>query len=474
MVRPLWQLVLEDPSNLTCDECFALMECYAEVLAGGGTTILPQVLNHLKRCPYCAAQHREALRRLIASLSDGDMSPLPGLVGSNGSEANGYNGPSPYAGGENRGREAMGKLLGLIVNPVAGMGGSVGLKGTDGAMYQKALAMGAEPVTPNRTRDLLTHIEHMHDVSLLVAPGEMGERHVEGFGVPFEVIGATGLETSAEDTKGIAREMVDRGIELLIFVGGDGTARDICDAIGSSVPVVAVPAGVKVFSAAFAVSARAAAEMVDAFLEGTDVVEEEVLDIDEEAFREDRLASRLYGVLLVPEVRQFLQPGKASSSVGKTAVQSKQEIATYVVEGMDPETLYLLGPGTTLKAIADELGVAKTLLGVDAVHAGVLVGKDLNERGILDSLQRHTKSKIVVTPIGGNGFILGRGSKQFTPEVIREVGTNNIMVVGTRDKVSQLECLRVDSGDPEIDEMFRGYVRVTVGHGEAMLMEVRA
>jgi predicted polyphosphate/ATP-dependent NAD kinase len=366
----------------------------------------------------------------------------------------------------------MGKRLGLIVNPVAGMGGSVGLKGTDGAMYQKALALGAEPVTPMRTRDLLTHIQHKDDVSLLVAPGEMGEQHVEGL-VPFKVVGQIGQEASAKDTERIAREMVDRGIELLIFVGGDGTARDVCDAIDSRVPVVAVPAGVKVFSAAFAVSARAAAEMVDAFLEGSALTEEEVLDIDEEAFREDRLASRLYGYLLVPEVRQFLQPGKAASSVGKTAAQSKQEIATYVVEGMDPETLYLLGPGTTLKAITDELGVVKTLLGVDAVYAGALVGKDVNEKGILDLLERYGKSKIVVTPIGGNGFILGRGSKQLTPEVIRRVGINNVMVVGTRDKVSQLECLRVDAGDLALDEMFRGYVRITVGYGEAMLMEVR-
>ena len=367
----------------------------------------------------------------------------------------------------------MGKTLGLIVNPVAGMGGSVGLKGTDGEMHQKALALGAEPVTPKRTRDLLAHIQHIEELSLLVAPGEMGEHHVEGLGVSFEVVGEIGRETSAEDTKRIAREMVDRGIGLLIFVGGDGTARDVCDAIDSRVPAVAVPAGVKVFSAAFAVSARAAAEMVDAFLEGSAVTEEEVLDIDEEAFRDDRLASRLYGYLLVPEVRQFLQPGKAASSVGKTAAQSKQEIATYVVEGMDPENLYLLGPGTTLKAITDELGVVKTLLGVDAIYAGALVGKDVNEKDILDLLERYSKSKIVVTPIGGNGFILGRGSKQLTPEVLRQVGINNIVVVGTRDKVSQLECLRVDTGDLALDEMFRGYVRVTIDYGEAMLMEVR-
>jgi predicted polyphosphate/ATP-dependent NAD kinase len=367
----------------------------------------------------------------------------------------------------------MSKRLGLIVNPVAGMGGSVGLKGTDGRMYQKALELGAEPVTPARTQDLLTHLEHKDDVSLLVAPGEMGEQYMASLGLPFEVIGEIGEATSARDTKRIAREMLDRDIDLLIFVGGDGTARDICDAVGARLPVVAVPAGVKAFSAAFAVSARAAAEMVDAFLGGTEVTEEEVLDIDEEAFREDRLASKLYGYLLVPEVRRFLQPGKAASSISKASMQSKQEIAAYIVEEMDPETLYLLGPGTTLRAITDELGLSKTLLGVDAVSGGELVGEDLNERGILALLEHYDNCRILATPIGGNGFILGRGSKQFTPTVVRQVGTKNIRVVGTRDKLSQLDCLRIDTGDAELDEMLSGYTQVMVGHGQTMLMEVR-
>jgi predicted polyphosphate/ATP-dependent NAD kinase len=333
----------------------------------------------------------------------------------------------------------MRRSLGLIVNPVAGMGGSVGLKGTDGTVYQQALELGAQPVTPTRTRDFLEHITYTEQVSLLVAPGKMGAQYLESFDVPFEVIGEIDQATSAEDTKRIAQQMVGRGIELLIFVGGDGTARDIYDAIGSRVPVVAVPAGVKVFSSAFALSARSAAGLVDAFLEGTDVAEEEVLDIDEDAFREDRLAARLYGYLLVPEARGFLQPGKAASSATRSTVQSKEEIAAYVVEEMDPETLYLLGPGTTLRAITDQMGLGKTLLGVDAVRAGVLAGKDLNEKGILDLLEGVEKREIVVTPIGGNGFVFGRGSKQFTPEVIKRVGARNIRVVATRDKVSQLD-----------------------------------
>jgi predicted polyphosphate/ATP-dependent NAD kinase len=226
----------------------------------------------------------------------------------------------------------MKSIVGLIVNPVAGMGGSVGLKGTDGETYKKALELGAGPVTPKRTKDCLSRIERKDDITLFVAPGKMGEEYVGALGMPLTVIGAVGEETSAEDTRRIAVEMVNRGVELLIFVGGDGTARDIYDAIDSRVPVVAVPSGVKIFSSVFAVSARSAAEMVDSFVEGTDVTEEQVLDIDEEAFREDRLASRLYGYLLVPNMRSSLQPGKAASSVSVSSIESKKQIAAYVVE----------------------------------------------------------------------------------------------------------------------------------------------
>jgi predicted polyphosphate/ATP-dependent NAD kinase len=300
----------------------------------------------------------------------------------------------------------------------------------------------------------------------------MGEKYVEGFDLPFAVIGEIQKQTSASDTKQIARQMANLGAELLIFVGGDGTARDIYDSIHSRVPVVAVPAGVKIFSSVFAISTRAAAEMVDAFVEGADITEEEVLDIDEEAFREDRLASHLYGYLLVPEVRRFLQPGKAASRMAPSSRVSKKEIATFIVEEMDAKTLYLLGPGTTLKAITEEMGLQKTLLGVDAICAGQLEEKDVNEKGILRLFERYEKRKIIVTPIGGNGFIFGRGSKQFTPRIIKQVGRENILVVGTRDKIDELDCLRVDTGEFELDETLSGYMKVWVGYGEAIVVKV--
>jgi predicted polyphosphate/ATP-dependent NAD kinase len=365
------------------------------------------------------------------------------------------------------------KVIGLVVNPVAGMGGSVGLKGTDGReMYVKALELGAEPVTPRRTIEFLAHIKHLDRIHLLVASGVMGAVYIQGFDLQATIIGEVGEKTSPADTKRIARQMVELGAGLLVFVGGDGTARDIYDAIGSRIPVVAVPAGVKVFSSVFAVSARAAAEMVDAYIEGTGFGDEEVLDIDEEAYREDRLSSRLYGYLVVPEVRGRLQTGKAASDTTLPSRMVKKEIAEYIVSEMDNKTLYLLGPGTTVKAIADELGLPKTLLGVDAVYSRQLVEKDLNERGILRLFERYDKRMIVVTPIGGNGFIFGRGSKQFTPQVIKQVGKENILVVGTRDKIDALDCLRVDTGEFELDQTLSGYLTVWIGDSRAIAMKV--
>jgi len=366
----------------------------------------------------------------------------------------------------------MKKTVGLIVNPVAGMGGSVGLKGTDGAMYEKAVELGAEPVTPGRTRTLLEHIEHKEDITFLAAPDRMGECYLTDLPMSCTVVGEIDEETSPGDTRRIAREMVQRGAELLVFVGGDGTVRDIYDAVGTEVPVVGVPSGVKVFSAAFAVSARGAAELVDAFIEGAEVTEQEVLDIDEEAFREDRLDSRLYGYLLVPEAPRFQQPGKSASDVSRSSAERKQEIAAYIVEEMEPEVLYLLGPGTSLRAITDELDLPKTLLGVDAVRDGALVGEDVNESDILQLFERYERREIIVTPIGGNGFIFGRGSKQFTPEVIRGTGRENILVVATREKLADLECLRVDTGDREVDELLSGVITVSVGYRHEVTADV--
>ena len=364
------------------------------------------------------------------------------------------------------------KKIGLIVNPVAGMGGSVGLKGTDDGMHIQAIALGAKPVTPAQTAAFLSALKKSAQITFLAAPGKMGADYLTDAGLPCQIVGEIGQDTTAADTIRIAQEMADEGVELLVFVGGDGTARNIHDAIGNRVPVVAVPSGVKVFSAVFAVSARGAAGIVDAFVDGTGFTEEEVLDIDEEAFRDNHLSARLYGTLKVPDVRSLIQHGKEASRATASNQEAQLDISDTLSEKIDTDTLYLLGAGSTLKAITDEIGISKTLLGIDALFNGRLIGKDLNEHDLLDLLERYPNRKIIVTPIGGNGFIFGRGTRQFSPAVLQRVGKENILVVATPDKLSRLDCLRVDTGDIATDQMLSGYMQVIVGYRETRMMKV--
>ncbi|MBN1247765.1 MAG: ATP-NAD kinase family protein [Anaerolineae bacterium] len=380
------------------------------------------------------------------------------------------------------------KTVGLIVNPIAGMGGSVGLKGTDGEMVKRARLLGARPVTPERAVDFLAHVTHGEDIVWLAAPGAMGAAYLAPLGFTVSVVDGHATahatahasahdpnsETTADDTRRIAVAMVRAGVDLLVFVGGDGTARDICDAIGVERPVVAVPTGVKVYSSAFALSPRAAAVMVDAFVEGVGLTEVEVLDIDEDAFRDNRLQARHYGFLLAPDVGAQLQPGKEGTHATPDTAENQRDIAAAFIEEMETDVLYLLGPGTTVQAIAKDLTVEKTLLGIDALLNGQIIARDLNERQILTMLETHSQAKIVVTPLGGNGFILGRGNKPFTPEVIRRVGLDRIMVVATEQKAQQIGLLRVDTGDAALDAQLSGYREVMIGYGIARAMKVQA
>ena len=266
--------------------------------------------------------------------------------------------------------------------------------------------------------------------------------------------------------------MVQHGLDLLIFCGGDGTARDVLDAVDQEVPVLGVPTGVKMHSAVFAVNPRAAARVAMGFLSGElPVREAEVMDVDEEAFRAGRLSARLYGYMLVPYEPELVQGTKVASPATADEEENKLAIARQVVEEMEPGVIYVVGPGTTTKPILELLGLEKTLLGVDVICDGRLLAKDANEAQIL-RLVRGRKAKIIVTPIGGQGFIFGRGNQQISPEVIRAVGLDNIIVVATKSKLRGLRALRVDTGDPELDEALRGYMRVVADYGEEVVMRV--
>lgn len=360
--------------------------------------------------------------------------------------------------------------IGLIVNPIAGMGGSVGLKGTDGEMYQIAVKLGAKPVASERIQEVLSLVTRK-DIHFIVAKGKMGEQYLKENSFDYEVVGKIGEETSHDDTLKILKEMKTMDIELLIFVGGDGTARDVLNVVGMDIPVIGIPSGVKMFSSAFTLSAHAAAEMINSF--SNQFIDMEVLDINEEAFRDNRLDAKLYGFVRVPDIKHLLQGKKAPSNVTANAIDKKEEVANYIIENMEVDVVYILGPGTTLKTIANHLGVEKTLLGVDAVFNKQLINMDINEKKILEILEKYNKVKIIVTPIGGNGFIFGRGSKQISSNILNLVKKENIIIVSTLDKVGGLGCLRVDTGDYNVDLKLSGSIQVVVGYNEEIVMEVK-
>jgi predicted polyphosphate/ATP-dependent NAD kinase len=361
------------------------------------------------------------------------------------------------------------KRLGLIVNPIAGMGGSVGLKGTDRAeTLAWARSLAAEPQAPKRAAAALAIIaERLRDnLIVIAAPGAMGEDVARAAGLPVETLwSAAGDETTAADTIRAAHAITNREIDLLLFAGGDGTARDISNVIGMQLPVLGIPSGVKMHSAVFATQPRAAGEIVSRFLQSADPVccEAEVMDIDEDAFRGGAVSARLYGAMLVPVAPRLMQQVKSGSSGGDDAALAG--IADDVIERMRDGALHIVGPGSTTRAIGTRLGAAKTLLGVDLYCRGELIASDVTERQILEHLDG-IPAKIVVTPIGGQGFIFGRGNQQISAEVIRRAGKANIIIVATSVKIAGLkgEPFLVDTGDPDLDAALSGYGRVITGY----------
>jgi len=349
------------------------------------------------------------------------------------------------------------KTIGLIVNPVAGMGGAVGLKGTDGQeILKKAVLLGAKPIAPVRAKFFLSELKLAgKKMQLIVGAGNMGEEEAISCGFACTVFGKRKKETTAEDTREIARKIADAKADLLVFCGGDGTARNILEAINIDIPSLGVPTGVKMHSSVFAVDTKAAAKIAMGFLWGDPLLREaEVMDVDENAFREGRVSSRLYGYLLTPYEPYLIQRAKLASPITESELRNQAAIAIHIIENMKPDVTYIIGPGTTTRTIGDLLDAKKTLLGVDLFCNKKIVASDVNEKQIIEKIRGKT-TQIIITPIGSQGFIFGRGNQQISPEVIRRVGLDNITVVATEGKLISLKSLRVDTGDPNLDDAFR-------------------
>lgn len=369
--------------------------------------------------------------------------------------------------------------IGLIVNPIAGLGGSVALKGTD-VQAAQARALGATPEAPARARRALARLAGA-PIEIVSPPGIMGGGVAREAG--FTVTLLTGDwpgETTADDTRRAAAAFRAQSVALILFAGGDGTARDILAETGSDLPILGIPAGVKMQSGVFAIGPEAAGDLAALMAADRDgklaFREAEVMDIDEAALRAGSVSARLYGYARVPFERRLLQgPKSGSANEDATLDALCREVAAEMKEGM----LYILGPGTTTRRVLDHLGLEGSLLGVDAVRDGKLIGRDLARADLVALVARHP-ARIILGIIGGQGYSFGRGNQQIGPEIIRRViareGRDGIILLASQRKILALgeSRLLADTGDPAVDALLRGYARVRLGPGLSTMMRIDA
>jgi predicted polyphosphate/ATP-dependent NAD kinase len=373
--------------------------------------------------------------------------------------------------------------LGIIVNPVAGIGGAVALKGSDGPeTVALARARGAVPQAPRRAERALRELAAAAGtIEVLAAPGVMGTDVAQAAGLAVTTTGTVAQRpTTAEDTRTAAGAMRDLGVELLLFAGGDGTARDVYDAIGAELPMLGIPAGAKMHSGVFAPNPEAAARAGETFLRlgaKARLRDAEIADVDERAAREGRVASVLYGAARVPDLPRLVLPMKAGSRTSPSA--DLDALCRTVAAELEPDMLYLLGPGTTTGAVLAALGLSGTLLGLDAVRNERLIGADLTDRELAALLDRNAgghgdRVRLIIGLVGGQGVLFGRGNRQLGPDALRRIGRGRMMILSAADKLLALDPpnLWVDTGDPELDAELAGYVRVHVGPRQQIVIKV--
>jgi predicted polyphosphate/ATP-dependent NAD kinase len=366
--------------------------------------------------------------------------------------------------------------LGLIVNPLAGLGGSVGLKGSDG-VAQLALDKGAVPKANARARVALEMLDDLKDrFTIVTCPRDMGETLVTDLSYDYSVIDMSlGTPSTAQDTLKAAEIMKRSGVDLLVFAGGDGTARDICSIVDDAFPVLGIPAGVKIHSGVYGVTPKASGEVIRLLITGqlVDLKTQDVRDIDEEAFRNNQVKAKLYGEMLVPQAGQFVQSVKQGGIEQEDMVL--EDMAAYLVDEMEEDVLYLVGSGKTTQFFMDQLHLENTLLGVDAIYNGELVQSDLTETDILKLLEDYPQRKMLVSVIGGQGHIFGRGNQQLSADVIRSFAREDLLVLCTKTKLKNLEGkpLIVDTGDSQLDESLSGHMEILTGYNDRVLYPVQ-
>ena len=361
--------------------------------------------------------------------------------------------------------------LGLIVNPWAGIGGSVALKGSDG-VAEEALARGAMPLAQQRAKTALSELLPFKDrLQIFTVAGAMGENIAVELGFAVTVLCQSATDPStATDTEEAAKFLSAAGVDLLLFAGGDGTARNICAAVNPQTTVLGIPAGCKIHSGVYAITPAAAGKVVAQMIQGklVSVQEAQVMDIDEIAFREGSVRAKRFGEMQIPTELRYVQSVKSSGKESEELVLD--DLAAYVASDMEPNIRYVMGSGSTIAAVMAELGLANTLLGVDVVENNQLIATDVTASELL-ALVKPRATKLLITLIGGQGHIFGRGNQQLSPSVIRAIGRDNIQLIATKTKLQQLQGrpLISDSGDAVLDQELQGMMKVLCGYNDYVM-----
>ncbi|NHJ03053.1 MAG: ATP-NAD kinase [Candidatus Heimdallarchaeota archaeon] len=381
------------------------------------------------------------------------------------------------------------KSIGLIINPIAGMGGKVGLKGTDGIdIQEEAIKRGAVPIAPSRTKRLIQELvkfPEINELEFLVPEGIMGENTLKTISGNFrwKVINQLSIpiSTSRIDTINAAKVLKRYRVDLIIFVGGDGTARDIIDAVGDNFPVLGIPSGVKMHSGVFVQGIDKGVQLIRQFIrDRIQFVTTEIIDLDESAFRDNRINTKIYGIGLVPSNLRFMQVSKSVSTHQDLISENMEAIMQSFKKTISQDRLYILGAGSTLKMLAKAFGDnvydQKTLLGIDLILNNMIIAKDVSENDILLALKKYKYDsvKIIVTPIGGQGFIFGRGNQQLSAKIIKDIGINNIEIVATQSKIQNLPKKRlfVDTGSKNLDKKLFGYMKVLIDFDMYIMIKI--
>ena len=366
--------------------------------------------------------------------------------------------------------------VGLVVNPIAGMGGSVGLAGTDGEQrLEQAILLGAKPRAGQRCTEFLEPLIALlktQQVTLLAAEGEAGSHWCDKAGIAAQKVVPPAAD--AKPTQSAVQALVEKGIDLLVFVGGDGTARDVLAALPETVCALGVPAGVKMHSGVFAVTPAAAARVLANLLEGDLVAlhPREVRDFPAVDGEPDRQQVVTFGELLVPDQGSYMQHTKVGGVESEPLVV--EEIAAYMAEQLADAQVLVLGPGSTLQAIKAKFGVQGSLRGFDVLVNGQ-VQRNVTETQLLEVLRRAENPNVVLSFTRQQGFLLGRGNQQLSAQCLALLRwPQQITVVGSRTKLSSLQGrpLMIDTADKQLDALLSGVIPIIAGYDDQLLYRV--